>query len=75
MDTFIQKNNPLLDNEFQESRIDDWGEWECPNCQTTWEDPNSVSQTSCGVCNQIVKLSWTDNKGYREAIADGFLNV
>ncbi len=65
-----QKSNPMLSNEFEEL---EWGEWTCPNCETSWEDPNSVARTCCGVCNQIVKLSWTDEKGYREAIADGFL--
>lgn len=45
----------------------EWGKWECPICGEEWEDPDFITETTCGNCNAIVMLSDIDDNGTRIA--------
>lgn len=60
---------------------EDWGEWECPVCNVTAEDPTSITTTSCPnghVCHlgPIVHPKgcgvWVGQRPYRVATAIKF---
>lgn len=44
----------------------EWGEWECPACGATHDDPEDIYLTSCD-CGVSVILSSIDEHGIRTA--------
>ena len=53
--------------EWEDPDPTEWGKWECPICGEEWEDPDFITETTCGKCNAIVALSDVDDNGNRIA--------
>jgi len=52
---------------FHFSDKDEWGEWDCPNCDYRQSDPENITHTVCGGCESPIILSHVVN-GKRKAI-------
>ncbi len=53
--------------EWEDPDPTEWGKWECPSCGEEQEDPDFVTESTCGKCNVIVMLSDIDDGGTRIA--------
>lgn len=46
--------------------MDEWGKWDCPACGVENEDPDCITEASCGLCGTLVTLSPINDNGLRE---------